>query len=494
MSGSRRELDRRKRLFGRVSVKIKVASSRIARSKILVLSYTLALLAIFASENFEQIAEKIWGQSVQEWKSLQPAFLYQEVTNAGYRRPRPHYVRLVTFDPVKEPQWLQGSECNSRLFEARLLDALSRSHPALIVLDEYFPVGDCIETDSTANAQTQDPTKELQASVNRLTTMGIPVVIADYSLNYEEQLEFMSKGKLNPKGRHLEPSEILLQPRVHFDRELEEGVEEQSDKPRPLVTFGAAHRDEDSRRIPINWAEYPSQDDLDARVGDYDSTHGPFEILGLAAQAASVYDSSPRFQNELLKLRNAKEDPFTSFLPEKEFTQFESLDVLCGNAHVRSDTNWKSCKPSDYAMSQLSGHIILVGDASEDDTHMSVLGNVYGYLLVANYIESLLDDRVLFPVPWPVELGTSFVLFIAIWLIFRRWKLSPVKALVAAILLILASYFLCYLVVLVLGYYMYVWIPSIVALIGETISLFMDQPPKKRHQRTAPSNRKVQPV
>lgn len=450
---------------------------RVWRSKLLRISYLVSILTLFALEHFDEIAEGIWGSAATDSKYLQPALFYQAVTKAGYRHPRAHYVRLVTFDPLKEPQWLQGSECLSRSFEAKLISAISKAHPALIVLDEYFPEDDCVEQDPKTGEFIEDKkTKELKSAIAHLTQSGVPIVLAEYSLNDDEQVEFMQKGKLR-KGTRLKPWEILLQPRIQFDGE---------DKTPPSITYGAAELDADSRRIPIRWNEYDSQADMDAGKG-------PFELLGLAAQAASVYDSSMSFQHQLERLDTAKEDPFTSFLAETEFIQFESLDVICGRSETSPKTDWQNCSPSSFAMKDLSGHIVLVGDASEDDKHKSVLGDVHGLVLQANYIESLLDDRVLFPVPWAIELTSSLILFFLIQMTFDRLSVHPIRATLLAFFWVTFSCLLCYLIVLLFGFYMYIWVPGLLAILGEYLSIRSEGKPKRQRVRVISRRRKPAP-
>ena len=78
------------------------------RLKVLAAFYLLALATIFVLENAKHIAGMIWGEGIQELNYSQPGFLYQELTKAGYLLLRPHSVRPVMFDPLKEPAWLQG--------------------------------------------------------------------------------------------------------------------------------------------------------------------------------------------------------------------------------------------------------------------------------------------------------------------------------------------------------------------------------------------------
>lgn len=444
---------------------------RVWKSKILSVFYLLAIVMSFGLEHIDEIAARIWGEDIKNSKWLRPGLLYQAVTKAGYRRPRAHYVRVVTVDPDKEPQDLEGNECRSRFFEARLLDAISTAHPALIALDEYFPAGDCVREED------KQYTQKLKDALRRVTKLGIPVVIADNTLNEEERLKHRQSQYLN--GSPLKSYEVVEEPRVQFDGE---------DGDDPKITYGNVHRDPDTRRIPTSWATYVSQDDIDthARLGDKDVEIRPFHVYGFAFQVASVYDDSRRLQSELEELDDLKENPFTSFLEIDQFEAFEALDVLCGHARTDKAIDWENCSSSNYAMNSLAGHIVLVGDVStKEDIHPSVFGDINGCWLIANYIESVLDDRILFAVPWWIELLLSLLLFGVIEIIFRLLEKSPLVALGIAFIVVLCTYVTSYLIVLGFGYYMYIWIPGLVAILGEFVSLLVDTQPKTRRRHRA---------
>src|SRR5215510_2786304 len=55
---------------------------------------------------------------------------HQRMCNAGHRKPRAHYVRLVTLDSGNEPV---GDYCEGRKFVASLLLRLKDLNPSVIV-------------------------------------------------------------------------------------------------------------------------------------------------------------------------------------------------------------------------------------------------------------------------------------------------------------------------------------------------------------------------
>src|SRR5882762_10500555 len=53
---------------------------------------------------------------------------YERVVTLGYRKPRPHFVRLVTVTPPQDP-------CSYRALLADLLGRIAKLRPTIIVLD-----------------------------------------------------------------------------------------------------------------------------------------------------------------------------------------------------------------------------------------------------------------------------------------------------------------------------------------------------------------------
>jgi len=74
---------------------------------------------------------------------LQSAFWYQALVQAGGRKPRDHFVRLVTLVRNREPEEIFQDICSQRLFMAKLILKLKISQSAVIVIDKFFPVHSC---------------------------------------------------------------------------------------------------------------------------------------------------------------------------------------------------------------------------------------------------------------------------------------------------------------------------------------------------------------
>src|SRR5215468_4044715 len=89
---------------------------------------------------------------------------HQRLCRAGHRKPRAHYVRIVTLAAGNEPV---GDYCEGRKFVASLLLRLRDLRPSLIVLDKWYVPGICAVPSATA---------ELQNSVNEVSKT-VPIII-----------------------------------------------------------------------------------------------------------------------------------------------------------------------------------------------------------------------------------------------------------------------------------------------------------------------------
>jgi CHASE2 domain-containing sensor protein len=87
------------------------------------------------------------------------------------------------------------------------------------------------------------------------------------------------------------------------------------------------------------------------------------------------------------------------------------------------------------------------------DIHSSVLGPVPGFLLQANYVEALLDDRYLEPVSRWVDYAYGFLLFAGVQLAMLVYQRSVLKALFWASACFAVAVFVLYALVVHVGWY-----------------------------------------
>src|SRR5216684_1784964 len=125
-----------------------------------VISYILFLCADVFFTNWDAI----FGPQNCNEVALTTRMWYQKVVTLGYRKPKPHFVRVVTVTPPNN-----ASACDYRRLLAGLLLKLRDLHPAIVVLDYSFSPHDC-----------GDATKQLQDEMNDLAT-NIPMVFGQKS-------------------------------------------------------------------------------------------------------------------------------------------------------------------------------------------------------------------------------------------------------------------------------------------------------------------------
>ncbi len=173
-----------------------------------------------------------------------------------------------------------------------------------------------------------------------------------------------------------------------------------------LVTSGLDRLDCDTRKIPVVWR---------SRLYTQDgSIANSSAVPTISLAAARAYDDT--IDQQLAAAFRRRQNPFTSFAVEEKFRPVMARDILAG--------------PVPRNKWNLASKIVVVGDYS-GDIHESALGPVPGYVLQANYVESLLDDRYFFglgPLWTPV---VTFVCLLIVALIFDRSQ-TPKRALYLA--------------------------------------------------------------
>jgi hypothetical protein len=86
-----------------------------------------------------------------------------------------------------------------------------------------------------------------------------------------------------------------------------------------------------------------------------------------------------------------------------------------------------------------------------DDGHPSVLGRVPGFILQANYIEALLDQRYFEPAPWWLDYVLGFLIYASILLGLLSHKIF--KTLICWLTTLIIAYLLIYVFIMQVGWY-----------------------------------------
>lgn len=344
--------------------------------------------------------------------------VYQWMVTGGSRKPVQKFTMLVDIDARNDRYYSSLFDqlidpCERRKALADLIDRIASASPAVIVLDAQFARNQC-RGDS-------EQTAILQATIARVSGTT-PFVL----------------------GRKLDRSERTLIPSLAFPGAPGQSVHE-----------GLLHLDPDTKKLPLKWAA--AQDSASAG-----KPSGWTFIDTLALKAAQAYDvlllqKYPRLQAFVTEKTTSTGDathPYISFLKPEQFTMYAAGELLCGQnyaAATKSDAAAR-CEGAPAALRNLRGKIVVVGASDENDAYLSPVGEVYGFVLHANYIEALLDQRYFTPVPEPVNYLFGFVMFAAI--LFSLREPNPLKRVAMFVTTIVVAYLLVYFSVMFLGYYL----------------------------------------
>jgi CHASE2 domain-containing sensor protein len=354
--------------------------------------------------------------------------VYQRLVSSFPRRLVPRYTVLVNIDPENDPLSVSLHDlCRQRPFIAQLVAALEERRTAVIVLDKYFGAKGCPDKPDAAIALREGVTK---------ATSRVPVVVGLY----------IDKGEPRIASGHLvwevmpplefEPDITLDERRVGYNKPADSKVPERQ------VGEGIVNIDPDPRRLALGW--YVSR-----------ATSSGEWRNALALEAAQRYDT--RLLNKyprLEELVRKEENPYLSLIAREEFVEFQAGDVLCAWSALSADARCAVRKPPSIDPAYLRGRIVIVGEThSTIDRHSTVIGNdIPGYILQANYVEALLDERYFEPVAWWVDYLVGFLFFLAIEASLRQR--SAFRCIAGVLGIIAITFVLLSLTVRYLGYYL----------------------------------------
>lgn len=331
-------------------------------------------------------------------------FWYQRVVTLGYRKPRPHFVRVVTVAPPQDP-------CEYRALLANLLGRIANLRPMMIVLDYSFSPHNC-----------GDKTQALRGSIQSVAAQ-IPVVFGVASSTMQE-VEDKHTTELQPlKEAGFTSGDQAIWP---------------SDVPADgsATLMGLYRLDCDTRRVPTDWSVFEKNN------GRWAHDRKPMRTVAIVA--AMLYDPTLENRPEL----RSEENPLTSFIPEKLFQPVRAAEILGDNA---MSADW-----------HFQRRIVVVGDAMSD-MHDSVVGRVPGVVLQASYIESLLDDRYFTGLSPIVATIATFGCLLIIGGVFDK-TISPHRALFRTAFLSLLMVFISYVALVHFGRLFTFWVPAILAI------------------------------
>jgi hypothetical protein len=397
----------------------------------------VTLIPEFGSEILEEAGVK----SSRIWSPVfEGAFWYQLLVKAGNRSPRNKFVRIVELREHQGPDELFDNICKQRVLMAKLIHKLQIAEPSVIVIDKYFSPDSCRD---------EGPGNRMLKQV--ISNTKIPIVLGVHTLDSDD-LKLLPDPLSPAEEERLKVAGLVEAQAMSFGN------------PRGLIDYGLIRLNHDNRKIPLKWEVYQSRSDLAA------PSRPPKATSTLSFVAAQRADPDMATVSRLNSLLSKNSHPYTGVLSEDEIKTFSALDLVCGPNFPHPE-DWEHCGSSDYGDEEIRHRVIIIGNKkANQDYHPSVIGDVPGVVLQANYIESLMDDRYLKPVsPWwniGINLLAVFVIGCLFLLpVFRKHMgLSSTKAAIISLSIVSVLWVLSYLIVVTLGYYMAIWFPLLYIL------------------------------
>jgi len=375
------------------------AAQRRRKRLITLLAYVVLLCADIAFSHWDEL----FGQ--ENCTLIRARHWYQRVVTLGYRKPRPHFVRVVTVQPPQDP-------CGYRLLLSQLVDRIVISHPMMIVLDYSFSPHNCAQ-------QTYDLQHSIDSAASQVPVVfGRPSsVLQEVEDRHRSDLEALEKAGFTSRDQAVWPSDISANGHTELT--------------------GLYRLDCDTRRIPTHWSVF------EKIHGEWVHSGTPMSTIALTA--ALLYD--PSVANQLAP--EGRDNPFTSFIPEDAFRPLKAEEVLSGKS---SPAEW-----------QLARRIVMVGD-EVTDIHESVVGRVPGVVLQANYLESLLDDRYFRSLGTVSGTAVTFLCLLTVAIVFDQTEKAN-RALFRSTFVLLILVSTSYFALVHLGRLFTFWLPCVPAVV-----------------------------
>ena len=347
------------------------------------------------------------------------ATLYHHLVTAGPRKPKPSFAVLIELSRHTTPPGLDlTNSCGQRQYLGELLKTLALAHPNVVVMDKFFGGGCRLEDAGTRN---------LLGGVIKLCEGGATVVV----------------------GRAVDDEALKRGFPIPYP--LEEALDFRA-AGAGCVNEGVVNVDLDLRRVDL-W--FP-----DVKPVAYSNPPPP----SLTLAAALAY----RPDLKVAEWPSAAPPPYVSFLDRGQFDSVTvaANDMICGAAG-----KWRACGENEIlpkVRALTRGKVVVIGeDYPGIDRHLTVVGDIAGYVLQANYIESILDDRLIRPVPELLDWAGGLVIFVCFEYLF--WRHHGIGALVRVALLFAGVALTVYLTVTLAGYYFNPTTISILAVLNSRV-------------------------
>jgi CHASE2 domain-containing sensor protein len=384
----------------------------------------LVALVGFLSYKYEDFKEDFprlitWQLKTYQWIN------HPSSRNEDQKRVTPIEIDDKTFYDFLGNQ--TRNEFTDRVYLAQLVDAATDAGAGVIALDINLDASHAAANKDEAPALSPDDQKLFDA-ILRAQQAHIPVV-----------LTFGFRPDKQPI------------PQVFDDVPVYEGTgisyqfpeDESPARPFYVPRFGFDHPGDDYRKVPL------------AIVGK-DERGEAVEYYSFALQIVDAYEQKrpgkarQNVKNTLARQLAEHEFVYTSFLPVAEFAQPKrsdsgkpegallAIDVVCGPAPDPDKRKWETARcapPGTDRLNAVKGllkdHIVLIGGnrhgnrgetGEEDylDDRQSPVGHLRGMYMQANYVEGLLDNRILYKVsPLTAAIVDVILALGVLWLVHR---------------------------------------------------------------------------
>lgn len=365
--------------------------------------------------------------------------VYQKLITAGPRELRQNYTALVVINPDEDDDYKQAvqdvrnpcGERGTRIALAKILNKIAKQNPSVIVIDKFF---------SIACKDDYEGTEQLK---NTLKEIGLhtPIVI----------------GMLAPYGtEHSGPVPVLEKSQL-FPTSESDNINN--------IHQGIVNIDPDNRKLALTWLV---KSDENAKAKEIDT------LAFAAVKAYYQTQSGPSATEypEVIKLSVLNKNPYISFIDPAKF----ELKIPAGKL-MKSD--------SSENFPQLRGKIVIIGESGNQyDKHDSVFNSkMDGFILQANYIEAMLDQRYYESIPW-LDYVIGFFVFVAVYAADKA-PCSTRKLLTHLSIILVGTCLVIYSLVGLVGFYMNpVAISSLILVIVIMHHFFPNhhQPQQKENQ------------
>jgi hypothetical protein len=430
------------------------------------LSYLAALLVLVLVSRAEDRSPTPENSPQEAYlRIFSPDFWYEHAV--GKPQPPAKYVAVIIVGQDMPKTIGQTSvscakeipvACKRRVYLAQLLDALSDFAPKVVVLDMWFDPEACPDVES----------RDLWDELGRFSAR-VPVVSGLGSFNPSEILtawpaEFADISNRQPS---LMSTELVLKPRTHPTRAGKATTNE-----------GVVELNSDNRKIPLSWPVYDS-------FATVSEPGQPRRVDSLSIVAVRAFDPKSKILKSVGALgpedspnASTQVHPYTSFLKEEDLPITRAIDVICsarGGDYSLSTCNSVEKRRLD-PQTMFGGKIVLIGQAGvSGDVHASVVGNVPGVILQANYIESLLQNRIYKPLPkiWQLIIGIVW-LAVVFWMSWRFIS-HPVQNIFFSLIAVIIPAYFIHLFILHFHYYTELLVQFILAAIILNITRWIDR-------------------